>query len=160
MKINELVVHESKLYYLEQLYLEEGIADTLGKGVAKAANWLGKGVGGIAGGLRGAGTQFSQGFKGAYQGSKSAVAGQAGTATQQAPAQPAAQASAPDAAAPQQASTKPAPAATGAATSTTATLTAYQQVQRQISKLSNPEKQQLIRLLQQLIQRSKKPAAV
>ena len=131
MKINELVVHESKLYYLEQLYLEEGFASGLGN----VADAIGKGVGSLPGLIAGAGNKFAQGFGGGYHDTKSAVIGQ--------PSQP----------------KTAAPAATGTATgiatgTATSSTTTFQQVQVQASKLSIPEKQKLIRVLQKLIQRS------
>ena len=72
MKINELVVHESKLYYLEQLYLEEGFASGLGN----VADAIGKGVSSLPGLIAGAGNKFAQGFGRGYHDTKSAVIGQ------------------------------------------------------------------------------------
>lgn len=153
MKINDLVVKESKIYYLEQMhldhqYLEEGIGSAIGAGLGKAANFVGKGVGGVVGGAVGMGKQIAKGFGSGYHGAQSAVTGQ--------PSAPRGQA------APRRfghnvnmtyqgmpvntsglSSYNPA-----TATMPGGTASSYQQVASQIAKLSPQEKQQLVSVLQ------------
>jgi len=160
MKINDLVVKESKIYYLEQIhldhqYLEEGIGSAIGAGLGKASQWVGKGVGGVVGGAVGMGKQFAKGFGSGYHGAQSAVTGQpSGGRATAGQAGGAAQGSSPNINMTYQ-GRQVNPSSLSSYNPATATMpgstvqTSYQQIASQVAKLSSQEKQQLVTVLQQ-----------